>query len=231
MKIYIRSNDENIRHITDLFNRIDSIIIVDDARTFRMSYINSSANVDYMTYSDDDLMLVPKTELQSIDDVSVLNRINNLSKNKSNDFKYQFTDSQLKALRDYYKINYTMDNSDVQKIINMLKSCNRIFLSYRDVNLDFKEYYEMEDSDYLDIIHSLKLSDYTTHTDSVNPQFLGNQLIVFEPECSFELSSGEVIENLKIYVKIDIDMTNELTKQHQERKSNKRIAAIISFHD
>ena len=80
MKRYIKNASESIIHITDLFDSIESIVYTDDIFNYRHSIICSSENIDYMGYSDENLISLPKDELHSITDLDTLDRLYSLDK-------------------------------------------------------------------------------------------------------------------------------------------------------
>lgn len=227
MKIYVRGSIEETIHLSDLIESIDAIIIADNAIDYRMSYINGSEDIDYGLYSDDELLKISEDELPYISDFSTLDRLNQLV--RKGKLEYKFSKKQLDILKNQYRVKYVIDRTDIAKILDMLQNCNNIYLSYRTENVDFREYYDLDEQDFLDIIQSLTVDDYYKSTHSKNPNFLGNDLIIFKPKHDFQLFDGTPIYDLEIYLKIDIDQTRENTDKYQ--KSNKRVVAIISFHD
>lgn len=211
MKIYIKSNSEQIFHITDLFDKIESVVYTDDITTFKRSSIECSENDIYMDYSDDELLSLPKNELKSITDLDVLDRLRALDRNI-------LTRYQKDLLRDEYKTKVIIDRSDVIEILNRLKQCNDFYRTRRDKNKAFEVKHNMKMQDYLNIIHELSIRDYVTNTKSVDNKYLGNDLIVFIPKRDFTLLNGAKLKDILIYIKIDLTETDDAI-------------AAISFHD
>lgn len=216
MKIYIRSNSEQVVHLTDLFDEIISIVYADHIEDFRYSTITASEEedidyIDYMDYSDNELIKLPSEELKLIDDLDVLDRIRKLDKSL-------LTQQQINILRDEYRTKVIIDKSDVKEILNRLKKCDSFYRVRRDKNVAFEVKHGLKMQDYLDIIHELDLSDYVNCTKSIDRKYLGNDIIVFMPKGDFVLCNGKTINNFCIYIKIDLTDTDD-------------VIAVISFHD
>ena len=94
----------------------------------------------------------------------------------------------------------------VKIIIDGFKDCTIIHANnyYKTIKSLKENSLTLEDC--LEIIHKLKVSDYYKNTISTNPDFVGNNLIIFEPKV-VELSDGRVFEDLIIYLKLDLDET------------------------
>ena len=116
-------------------------------------------------------------------------------------------DGMYEELSEDFKVEkYEMPKESVQAVINGFKECTEIhandyyktnkFLKANDLTLD----------DCLEIIHGLKVSDYYKNVRSINNDYAGNNLIIFEPEV-IKLSSGKEFKDLTIYLKLDLDAT------------------------
>ena len=112
---------------------------------------------------------------------------------------------------------YRLSRERVEEILVKLKNCSSInqndyyktyrFLSENSLTLD----------DCLEIIQNLTIEDYYANTTSTNPDHLGDNLIIFEPEVT-ELSDGRIFTDLIVYLKIDLD------------KTTNEAVALVSIH-
>lgn len=104
---------------------------------------------------------------------------------------------------------FTLSREEVAVILEKLKKCYRINQNDYYKTLKFLKEFKLSLGDCLDIIHGLKVDDYYANTKSRNPDHIGNNLMIFEPS-NVKLSGGRIINNVVIYIKIDVDdTTNE----------------------
>lgn len=94
----------------------------------------------------------------------------------------------------------------VKIIIDRFKDCTTIHTNNYYETIKFLKENSLTLEDCLEIIHKLKVSDYYKNTISTNPDFAGNNLIIFEPKV-VELFDGRVFKDLIIYLKLDLDET------------------------
>ena len=117
----------------------------------------------------------------------------------------KFSDIQLLDLSDE-EIHTIRD----ARLLNKLKTCTSVSYDRKHKKTNaflFDDEGKFREQDCLDIIKNLKVEDYVASTRSYNPNFLGHNLIVFEPDADWELSNGMVLHNLTVYVKLDVDET------------------------
>lgn len=156
--------------------------------------------------------LVKLNKISSIivfDDVSTIDVETELDE----DYGYSdLTEEQLKVNK------YKLADTGVQAVINYLKNCQDIIINSHSKTNTFIKKYNLTKQDCLDIIHQLKISDYYANTRSFNADFGGNSLIIFEPQ-NIKLADGRILDNLVIYIKIDLDKTTDdtiaLVSMHQ----------------
>ena len=218
---------ENEIHLSDILKRIDYIIICDDLE--RSPYqISASEDLSdrfddddytneqfYVTLTDDQLAQIAPEEIHTFTNIELLGRIAKLDVNK-------LSKQQQQLLKAEYSKKVVLDKSDVENLIDMLRKCNSI--SFDGHHLKTLRFLKGEDGkirskDCLDIIHQLTIEDYVAHSRSYNRNHIGNNLVIFEPEVEWETVDGTIIEDLKIYVKLDIDETDghavALVSMHQ----------------
>ena len=98
-----------------------------------------------------------------------------------------------------------MDEEDVKSIIDYLKECHRLYIAERPKNESLLRLYDLDVDDCLDIIHKLSAADYIANTKNTHYDYLGNNLIIFEPT-NIQLSDGRDLGGLVIYVKLDLGL-------------------------
>ena len=205
MKIYVKASG-NVPHITDLFDYIDTIVFVDDARTFNMSAIAASV--------DDDLRAIANMsddEVHSITDPATLELINQK-------YPERLSEEQIEILKEYFYQKYVISRDDVNKIIAMLRECNEVNILRIKKNRSFANKFADMKQRALGIIHSLKVTDYLESTKNSNENGFGDELIVFVKEVK---TADDEVKTLKIYIKIDVTQTVE----------DGGTIAVVSFHD
>ena len=211
MKIYIRSNQSNNISLTDLFDYIDTIVIVPDARNFNMNAVAASVDDDsifnrFSSMTDDDI--------HKISDAETLDVIYHTSPDR-------LSEEQITILREYYYQKYTISKDDVAKIISALRECNEVNILGIKKNRSFMNKFSDMKQRALGIIHSLKITDYLENTKTADVNGFGDDFIVFIKKVKTdEPETGEEME-IKIYIKIDVTQTLE----------DGGTIAVVSFHN
>ena len=211
MKIYIKSNHDDIPNLTDLFSYIDAIVVVQDARKFNMSSIAASVSEDNVIQN---LSNMTDDEVHSIDDVDILEEINRVSPER-------LSDAQIDTLREYFYQKYTISKRDVNNIIAMLRECNEVNILAIKKNRSFMNKFTDMRARVLEIIHSLRSTDYLESTKNSNENGFGDELIVFIKKVRTEDPDGSGEIDIKIYIKIDLTQT----------LNDGGTIAIVSFHN
>lgn len=238
MKRYIHSKEEIEYievHFSDLFDSIAAIYYVDDLDT-KEDIVGSSYYGDsyYRNCTDADLLSLSKAELNSIDDLEILYRLNQIDPNL-------LTLKQKRLLGNMYHLNLNnlssggirilMDDTDVSNILQMLRQHQFVQGPYyrpQEPNKNFaiKHNLNIGPQDYAYIIHNLTVSEATVITPyktfSYSDKNPGNELIVFDVDKMFTLANGQKLGNFKVYIKID------LTKTFEHKTDP---IALISFHE
>lgn len=226
MKKIIRHNREPIQvHLSDIVDKISHIIICDDIyKTY--SIISSSTEFEnddedmsneqfYLTLSDDNLLELSNEEIRSITNIELLGRIAKLDIER-------LSLTQRKLLKDAYGQKVISDKQDIANLLSELRQCKSISYERRHRKTNhFLTNSEglLKESECLEILHNLTVEDYVATSKSYNPNHIGNQLFIFEPDADWELNDGTILENLKIYVKLDIDETTQTA------------VALVSMHE
>lgn len=185
-------------------------------RTAAIMAATDDTSIDevYNSYSDEQLLQLSDEEIQSIRDVRLIERVAYLDRTR-------LSTAQLRTLTEELKKTKIIDKSDVAKIIEKLKRCNSISYEKNHPKTNrflFDDNGNFREEDCLYILQHLEIEDYVSSTRSYNPNYLGHNLIVFEPNADWELSNGLIVEGLTIYVKLDVDETTGHT------------VALVSMH-
>ena len=226
-EIQLRRLVRNIptQHVSEIISNIIHIYVCDDVKkeyvNFASSTVLSSQDGDisddqyYLTFSDDQLLQLSDEDILSISDVQLIARIAKLDRSR-------LSADQLKSLKDSLSTKYVIDKSDIEEILFKMKRCNSISYErrHRETNsflFDSKGNFRAKEC--LEIIKNLDVEDYVASTKSFNINYLGNNLIIFEPDADWVLSDGSTVYGLTIYVKLDID------------ESNGNTVALVSMHE
>lgn len=174
--------------------------------------------IEMLNMTNQELLDLSSQEIRSITNLELIDRIAKLDKKK-------LSGSQLKKLKEIYSQKIIINREDVEKLIEELKECKRLFITPRAENNTFLDKYDLYVDECLEIIHSLNISDYYATTKNYNINFLGNELIIFEKD-NVVLSNGKNLGDIIIYIKLDL--TNTRTKGtivaisfHQTPRANK----------
>lgn len=214
MKLYIKSESyewkkPEVNSIMDLFKRITTVLIVNDASKFDIAYDGEEDN-----YSDEELINLPDSFVNSSCGYIAQKRIYKIAPEKLHYFRAA-------TLSGFLAKKYTLRSDELDYILEKLKQCKRVRYTFNySKNYDFVDSYGMEDSDVLNIVHSLTAADFDCLTKSYSTDNFGNDLLVFLPDREFTLENGTVISGIKIYMKIDYTATS----------SDGSTAVIMSIH-
>ena len=216
------SNSDTELHLSDVVKRIEHIVICEQVIT-RPYMISCSSDVDedelsdeqfYVTLSDDELRSLDPNIIHTFDNIELIGRIAKID--------YDLLSVQQKAkLHTAYSAKVIISEQDVAIILEMIQNCTSI--SYEGQHWKTNKFLKAADGslrkqDCLDILHQLTIQDYVANSRSFNLSHIGNNIIIFEPDCDWELADGTILSNIKVYVKLDIDETDGSA------------AALISMH-
>lgn len=212
MKKWIHSDSLTL---SDIINRIDYFVIVDDCNECNLSVINASDDIDtddseYLLSLPDNLLTeLSDKEIQSIQDVGVIDRLVKLCKSR-------LSAKQISLYQKECKKKVPLDLDAKLELLGLFKECDRVVIERRKKNLDFIARYDLSKQDILNILHSLKVEDFDSKTKSVNYSHLGNDLVILHPDIL--IPDEEILVGANLYVKLDID------------ESTNSAAAFISIH-
>ena len=222
MKRLFRNQSTIELHLSDIVKSIDHIVICENLIQ-RPYIISADTDVDedeltdeqfYITLTDSEIAGLPIDKLHSFTNIELLGRIAKI------DYSL-LTVEQKEAIKKAFSRKVILSESDVQKILNMIKGCTSV--SYEGQHWKTNKFLKGPDGkirkqDCLDILHQLTIEDYVANSKSFNLNHIGNHLIIFEPDSDWELADGTILSDIKIYVKLDIDETDGSA------------AALISMH-
>lgn len=198
MKRYIRTSTS----LTDLISRIKYFVVVDNIEDCNLSVINASEDTDaddaeYLLSLPDRLLSeLTDDEIHSITNIDVLGRLAKLCEDR-------LTRSQINALRKEYAKKLPIDASTKQQLLALFKQCNKVIVATRKKNTDFIAEYDLSSEDILNILHSLKPSDFNSRTRNINYGHLGNNIIILYP--NILIPNKDIFVGANLYVKLDID--------------------------
>lgn len=218
---YIRSSrSTNNLGIMAFIDKIDAIFFVDDARTFQHQDIRGSDDIDYTSYTDQQLLDMDIEELQEIVDFDILDR---LAEIRSEDL----SDAQLEILKVEYSNHDPLPIDGVRRLLSELRECDTVNVIRSRKNRRTAMNHSYIAGRVLDVIHSLTINDYAYDTKDFSRDYLKNKLAVFTKdivESDFvnqENSESGESDDFIIYVKID-------TTQLLEDRST---VVAVSFHE
>ena len=214
-----------VKHLRNIIDRIDCIILKSDARNYHFTtneIINNHLYEDeqdieiypeenLLNLTDYQLSLIPIDKTATFTNTELLDRLYKIDSSK-------LSNTQIRALQNYYRAHSViMDEKDVEDFLKKLKMCDLLVISDRQKNLDFVRRYHFNNNEILEILRQLQVSDYVENRKSINIGHLGDNLIIFQP--SLVVIKDKTFEGLIIYLKIDID------------ESNGNIYVAVSFHE
>ena len=242
MKRYIHSAEG---YVND--DKIDFIVIVDDARTFQLDQMPIVAGrvpfEDYDDYSAEELLGLDFTELRKIRTPYALDTLqtaineikqgyidNQIPKDKQDNL-YKLTDVQRMILHNFYKSRENSDvpdyEVDIPKLLDTIKACNVVYGPDIRPNQPEKNFAEvhnlpMQRVDYLNIVHDLKQEEFRCALKSANEKRLGVILYEF-----IHTVNSYKLQNFDFTIDGPIDIYIKLIPNYNEKYN----VAIISFHD
>lgn len=224
MKRYIHSKTSNLPHLSDIITKINFIIICDDISRVPCTIscaeelpdgVDLTDEQSLIQLSDEQLNQLEEADIHNFTNVELLNRLARIDIDK-------LSAKQVAYLKQENRKQFLITEEDVKQLIAYLKKCNQI--SYNGAHWKTNKFAlnskgEFRREDCLEVIKNLKVSDYVASSRSNNNEFIGNNVIIFEPVVNWKGNNGIVIRKLILYVKLDID------------ESSGDTVAIISFHD
>ena len=213
-------------HLSDVLNHISYIEVCRDA-TMTPRRISATEEFDpsiYDSIDDDKLLLrikdenlskISPTRLAMVTDGEVLHKINRACPEL-------LLPDQIDMLKKYYNdTELIIDETDVENFLVKLKSCTNLIYKKSPRNDAFllDSHKQVRKEDCFKILKSLEVSDCKEWLLGADSKYFGDNLLVFRKYIDWTMSTGEVLNDLYIYIKLDIDM------------SDGDCVVIVSFHE
>lgn len=194
MKRYIKSTDESLPHYSDLFDRIDAVVIVSDIDTpydkYHINVAVTSADIpNFSSFSKRRLAQLAKTRPELVKKITDYRALVNLMDLVS-DFglEYDFTSTQRTILEESFAgrslfdtldphpdsatipVTLPISMYDIDRILHMIRNCRVVTKPdlRTDATKNFADCHDyiMEEADYLGIIRDIKGSEVITKARS-----------------------------------------------------------------
>ena len=208
MKRLIYNSESNNSFNWNLDN-IVSITLEDDAESSypRNSYIFNATKLNYSSLTREQLLQLPKKELERIHDINALRKLN----------KDELTVQQYIEVRQANDADsFDPGTAKIREVLTKLKQCDNFYISPTKKNNSFRQKLKelggrITDEDVESIIHGLHVSDFVKAKYSYLDESWNSLLLIFGYHKPYTFSpqkgkqTGVTIDDLEIYVKIDID--------------------------
>lgn len=108
-------------------------------------------------------------------------------------------------------IDYKLTRDDVSKFLRDFRTCKSIVLAARRRTLITEKLGlgPITEDDLMNIVKHLTVEDYVKCVPNSNPEHKDTKLIVFISNKEFELQNGNTLSGVKVYIKINLDESNE----------------------
>lgn len=220
--------------IKDLVNKIDLVIIANDAATLTLGNLPVVASSndylkDFDQFNVDEIMELSDRELRNLSSPYALDTLQEAINERG--FEYNLTAKQKDILSKFYSNNVNalihLDAGQIDQLIQMIANCKHVTgPDYRpgQPEKNFEEVHglNMRRDDYLAIVKSLKADELVRVLKSKDKTRLGTPLYEFihDPnEYQLKHDNKVLDSKIKIYIKLIINYENSYN------------IAIISFHD
>lgn len=231
MKFKVLKESTQPKHLKDVVHKIDVIALVDnindyhfttdetyDESLYESDDTDKLPEEDLLDLTDEQLLQLPKEMIHTFTNTELLDRLNSLDKTL-------LSPSQIEILRTYYKdYKVVIDKSDVEDFLSKLSKCSSVTRVATKKNRNFSRTFKFTDDEVLGAIKQLKASDYVMNRKDFSIGHIGDNLMVFEP--STIVIDGNVFKGLIIYIKIDVDESNDYNvvalSFHETNAKNKR---------
>ncbi len=207
--IYSRSNAND----DSLLERVECLMLVNDAlqESPRRSLVFAAKKeyhdkYFYMGLTRNQLLQLPKRELESLKDVEILRKLN----------KGDLTPDQARILYQANRDKFITKKPQVIDALNKIQACEHVRMNMFPNTLDFynqiiKRGGQVTDSDVKTIVDTLTLENYYRSTFSTLDKNWNSLLMIFGYEGMYTFPPKEdngnsvTISHLDLYIKIDID--------------------------
>lgn len=220
-KIYLSDILKTIIYIQicEDVNRIPRTIAASDDISME-DWLNDQMDSDEVLLGlpDDALKKLSQDRINLIQSGALLHKLYDLCPEK-------FDDILTERLRKYYsKTKFDICDEDIITFIDKLKSCQHVLYNRGRKHTDTDDFIldsgkHVREQDCLRVLKNITLEDYHEGLIGADPRYFRDNLIVFRTHQNWTTFAGELLDDIFIYVKLDID------------KSNGDCIVIVSFHE
>lgn len=106
---------------------------------------------------------------------------------------------------------FEVTKDDIIKLLQEFKECKSIVLAKYRRNLISENLGcgDIDKQDLVNIVKQLTISDFTKCMLNSNPDHKDNRLIEFITEKPFKLINGNLLQGVKVYIKINLDESDD----------------------
>lgn len=237
MKIYATAKNNEPQCLADVLKFIMGIRVVDDAAEYpsELAYMPSSLfaaediehdpeydqqeeDLMHLGYTDEELWELPLDIIHKMQNVDLLVRVGKGHKNLLSREQQRYIEDILKVKdRSHNQIT----DADINYMLAKIKSCNKVFYEVhhpKTTKFVSDKKGDIRTAAILRVLKNLTFEDWKYKTRSINYNYLGNTLFIFDPDVSWIDSEGQT-KYLRLYIKLDVDASDGLG------------VALVSFHE
>lgn len=187
---------KDILHISDVIYGHPSLCIVDDLRDYNRACFEGDELSDYNYYSDSKLLALDDYDIHGIINIEALVRIAQLDSSR-------LTEEQLRAAENKLKDKVIIDSSDVNFILDIIKSSKRAACIPSKDSFYWDKDYSIEN--IIAALHDLTEADYVANPDDNMQKYIGDIVLTFKPKRQLNICNITKISNPTIQIKVDTD--------------------------
>lgn len=164
----------------------------------------------YLGVNDSVLLNLPKNIVHRFRNIDLLVRIAKLNGKMLSYNQYDYLKKNLKRKSGHSIIT----DKDIVYLLKLLKNCDNIDYSFSHSKTNefiLTKDGKLRKEDVLNVLHNLEFNDWAYKTRSVNWNHLGDTLFIFTPHVDWTTSDGKYLNNVEIYIKLDVDKTSGKT--------------------
>jgi hypothetical protein len=197
-------------HLRDILRDVIYVEICYDV-TMTPTNISASEEVSdefneriLLKLSDSSLKKISDETLARITDTDLLRRLEDICPER-------LLENQIEILRDWYaNAELIIDEQDVCVLLEKIKKCNTAIClkSAKNKKFAYDKDGRLRTAECLSVLKSLSLDDHVENMYGADDNYFGDQLIVFHKNVDWTLKTGEFLEDVLVYIKLDIDRTD-----------------------
>ena len=195
-EIYIDRNRKDILHISDVIYGDPFLCIVNDLRDYNRACFEGDELSDYNYCSDSKLLALDDYDIHGIINIEALVRIAQLDSSR-------LTEEQLRAAENKLKDKVIIDSSDVNFILDIIKSSKITACIPSKDSFYWNKDYSIDD--IVAALHDLTEADYVANPDDITPKYIGDIVLTFKPKRQLNICNITKISNPTIQIKVDTD--------------------------